>query len=157
MKRQTDLQLIGYINKYGCFFMSVVYYFNIAVNKIELEYKNLNSIWMQAIDDKIISGDENKDGDMDDDNELLILDKNALLKLAGLRLKYLGSFEPRKVEEKSGQQYIGEFYREWFENGTKKSFTHFAVIDESFKVIYDPILNSKTVSSGILKTVRVFG
>lgn len=157
MKRQTDLQLIGYINKYGCFFMSMVYWLNLAVNKLEVGYNLLNNIWMQAIDKKIISGDENGDGDMDDGNELLIGDKDKLLSLAGIKLKYLGSFVPDKVIKKTGQYYIGEFYREWTEKGFKYSYTHFAAIDETFKVVYDPILNSVTVAKGSLKTVRVFG
>lgn len=157
MKRQTDLQLIGYINKYGCFFMSIVYWLNLVSNKIELGFNRLNNLWMTSIDVGIISGDENGDGDMDDANELLIGDKDKLLALAGIKLKYLGSFEPDKVDKKPGQFYIGEFYREWTEKGKKHSFTHFVGIDESFKVVYDPIPNSVTVAKGTLKTVRVFG
>lgn len=156
MKRQTDMPLDKNINKYGCFFMSMVYWFNLVVNKVDLGYNRLNNLWLTAIDKKIISGDENKDGDMDDANELLIMDKNALLKLAELKLEYVGSFSPDKVDKKTGQYYIGEFYREWTEKGKKKSFTHFAVIDESFKCVYDPIENSNTVKNGVLKTVRVF-
>jgi hypothetical protein len=105
----------------------------------------------------IISGDMNGDGDMDDANELLIGDKDKLLALAGVPLKYLGSFDPDKVIKKPGQFYIGEFYREWTVKGEKKSFTHFAGIDDSFKCVYDPLGESVTVAKGVLKTVRVFG
>jgi len=157
MKKQTDLQLINYIGKYGCFFMCIVYWLNLMVNKIEMGCNNLNRIWMTALDIKVISGDENGDGDMDDANELLIGDKDKLLALAGLKLSYIGSFTPDKVKKDIGQYYIGEFYREWTERGQKKSFTHFAAIDSSFKVVYDPLGESVTVAKGILKTVRVFG
>lgn len=157
MKMQTDPQLIGNINKYGCFFMSMVYWFNLVVNKIEIGFNKLNGWWMAAIDAGIISGDENGDGDMDDANELLIGDKDKLLALAGVKLKYKGSFAPDKVVKMPGQFYIGEFYREWTEKGKKRSYTHFVGLDENFNVAYDPIPNSLTVAKGILKTVRVFG
>lgn len=156
MTKQTNLQLIGYINKYGCFFMCMVYWLNLVVNKVELGCNRLNNLWMTAIDSSIISGDMNGDGDMDDANELLIGDKDKLLALAGINLKYLGSFAPDKVVKKQGQFYIGEFYREWTEKGFKYSFTHFVGIDENFSVVYDPIKDSVTVAKGKLKTVRVF-
>lgn len=151
MKRQTDLHLIGYIAKYGCFFMCMTYWLNLKVKNSELAYDFLNTIWMTAIQKGIISGDVNKDGDMDDGNELLILDKNKLLILAGLDMGYIGSFDPKVVEKKSGVYFIGEFYCE----DTK--FTHFAGLDENLKCVYDPILNSNTVKNGVLKSVRVFG
>lgn len=137
--------------------MCIVYWLKLQIDKVEYGFNILNRIWMDAIEKKIISGDENNDGDMDDANELLIGDKDALLKLADIKLKYIGSFTADKVEKKQGQYYIGEFFHEWTEKGKKKSFTHFAGIDESFRVVYDPIENSNTVAKGVLKTVRVFG
>lgn len=150
MKHQTDLQLIGYINKYGCFFMSMIYWISLKKGK-ELDYDFLNTVWMNAISKGIISGDENKDGDMDDSNELLILDKNRLLALAGLDVKYIGSFSPTAIVKKPNVFLIGEFYNE------RTKFTHFAVIDDSLKCIYDPIKDSVTVREGKIKSVRVFG
>lgn len=157
MKQQTDAQFIGNINKYGCFFMVIVYWLKLVTENVEYGFNIINRFWMTAIESNIISGDMNGDGDMDDANELLIGDKDALLALAGIKLKYLGSFTPDKVVKKPGQFYIGEFYREWTEKGKKRSFTHFAGIDESFRCVYDPIENSQTVAKGTLKTVRVFG
>lgn len=162
MKRQTALQLIGYINKYGCFFMCIAYWLTLQVKKIEVGYNVLNNWWMLALATKssdgkpILSGDMNGDGDMDDGNELLIGDKTALCRLVGLPLEYLGSFDPDKVVHKPRQYYIGEFFREWTEKGKKHSFTHFAGVDAQFKVVYDPIENSNTVRLGKLKTIRVF-
>ena len=87
MKRQTDLQLIGYLSKYGCFFMCIAYWISWKANKIEPDYDYLNRLWMEAIKRGFISGDMNNDGDMDDANELLLLDKNGLLSLCGIKLK----------------------------------------------------------------------
>ena len=162
MLRQTALQLIGYINKYGCFFMCIAYWLTLVVRKIEVGYRQLNTWWMFALETKdpsgrpIITGDMNGDGDMDDGNELLIGDKTALCKMIGLPIEYLGSFDPDMVTHVPGQHYIGEFYREWMEKGKKFSFTHFAGLNEKFEVVYDPIENSNTVKNGKLKTVRVF-
>jgi len=150
MKHQTDVQLQKYINKYGCFFMGMVYWFTFKLSEIDLSYAQLNSIWNEAIKLNIISGDENNDGDMDDYNELLILDKDQLLQLAKLKLRYIGSFLPDAVIKRPGQLYIGEFYND------RTKFTHFVGIDERFVTEYDPIKNSVTVREGILKTVRVF-
>jgi len=160
--KQTDLTLIGYINKYGCFFMCIAYWLFLQVRKVEPGWKQLNTWWMFALETKdqtgrpIITGDMNGDGDMDDGNELLIGDKSALCRLIGLPLEYLGVFTPETVVKKPGQHYIGEFYREWTEGKKKHSFTHFAALDDTFAVVYDPIENSNTVKYGKLKTVRVF-
>lgn len=156
MKKQTDLQLIGYIGKYGCFFMCIAYWLTLKVRMIEASCNRLNSWWMLALERKIISGDNNNDGDMDDPDELLIQDKTELCKLVGLPLEFVGSFEPDKVPKDYGQFYIGEFYNEWVEKGKKKSFTHFGGLDDNFKCIYDPLGESNTIKNGKLKTVRVF-
>ena len=150
MKRQTDLQLIGYINKYGCFYMCIANCIYKCIHGLEPSYNFLNTKWMECIDNGSISGDVNKDGDMDDSDELLILDKDKLLKTLGLTIKYIGSFSP-DVVIKQNQYAIGEFYN------SKTKFTHFGVIDASKKVVYDPIDNSRTIREGVLKTVRIFG
>jgi hypothetical protein len=162
MKRQTDLRLIGYINKYGCFFMTIVYWLTLVVLKTEIGFNRINTWWMLALESKdengkpILSGDMNGDGDMDDSDELLIGDKTALCRLVGLPLVYVGSFAPEDVGKKPDQYYIGEFYREWTEKGKKKSFIHFGGLNDDFECVYDPILDSNTVKLGRLKTVRVF-
>lgn len=150
MKRQTDLPLLGYINKYGCFFMSMVYWFSLKTRQVDLDYKALNTLWDEAIRQGAISGDMNGDGDMNDADESLIMNKDLLLKIAALRLKYVGSFPPDRVMKLPGNLYIGEFYNE------RTKFTHFVALDDDFKVEYDPIMNSVTAREGVLKTVRVF-
>lgn len=149
MKRQTDLQLIGYISKYGCFFMCMVYWLSLKKGH-EVEYDYLNVIWQSAIAKGFISGDTNKDGLFDGKDELLILDKDGLLRLAGIDMRYVGVFAPQAVKAQDGVYFIGEMY-----NGATK-FTHFIGLDKNLKAEYDPIENSITARDGILKTVRVF-
>jgi hypothetical protein len=149
VKRQTDLQLIGYIAKYGCFFMCMAYWLSLKKGH-EVEYDYLSVIWQNAIAKGIISGDVNKDGDMDDGNELLILDKDKLLRLAGIDMRYIGSFAPNAVTKQDGVYFIGEMYNE------RTKFTHFVGLDRNLKVEYDPIENSITAREGVLKSVRVF-
>jgi len=149
MKHQTDSQLDHYINKYGCFFMCICYWINWQINKIEPTYLELNAIWNNAIKLGIISGDLNHDGDMDDANEALILDKQKLLALAGIKLTASGSFGPDQPI-KDGQYAIGEFYN------PRTKFTHFIVIGSDKKAVYDPIFNSVTYREGSLKTIRLF-
>lgn len=149
MKHQTDSQLTHYINKYGCFFMCICYWIKWQISKVEPSYDFLNKTWEDAIAKGIISGDMNKDGDLDDGNEALILDKNKLLELAGIPLTCLGSFGPHDPIP-SNMHVIGEFYND------KTKFTHFVALDNEKKAVYDPILNSRTYREGILRTVRLF-
>jgi len=132
MKHQTDPQLAHYINKYGCFFMDMCYWIKWQVEGKEPDY-----------------GDLNHDGDMDDNGELLILDKDKLLSLAGLKVKYVGSFGADKTIS-DGAYAIGEFYN------ARTKFTHFVAIGKDKKAVYDPILNSVTYREGVLKTIRLF-
>jgi hypothetical protein len=149
MKHQTDTQLTHYINKYGCFFMCMCYWFKFQIEGKEPDYGFLNALLANAINLGIISGDLNHDGDMDDSNELLVLDKNRLLELAGLKIKYLGLFSPDKTIP-TGNFAIGEFYNE------RTKFTHFVAIGPDKKAVYDPILNSVTYREGGLKSIRLF-
>jgi len=149
MKHQTDPQLAHYINKYGCFFMDMCYWIKWQVEGKEPDYGFLNALWTNAINTGVVSGDLNHDGDMDDNGELLILDKDKLLSLAGLKVKYVGSFGADKTIP-DGAYAIGEFYN------ARTKFTHFVAIGKDKKAVYDPILNSVTYREGVLKTIRLF-
>lgn len=130
--------------------MDMAYWLHFKVFNVEPSYNFLNTKWMEAIDKGIISGDLNKDGDMDDKKELEIQDHNKLLKHLNIPFRYLGSFPPTtKIESK--QYAIGEFYN------TDTTFTHFAFLDSNKKVEYDPIKDSITVKNGTLKTIRLYG
>jgi len=149
VKHQTDQQLTHYINKYGCFFMCMCYWIKWQIEGKEPDYGFLNALWSNAINIGVLSGDLNHDGDMNDPGELEILDKNRLLSLAGLRIKYIGAFAPDKIIPK-GNFAIGEFYN------ARTKFTHFIAIGPDKKAVYDPILNSVTYREGVLKTIRLF-
>ena len=147
VKRQTDLWLIGYIGKYGCFFMCLVYYYARWLKMPELDYYELNDIWEKAIESGVISGDLNHDGDLDDAGECLILDKEALLRMAGIIAKY----------DTQGPGYIANpsdyLIAEMFNKRT--NFTHFVVIDGKRNIVYDPIKDSITAREGMIKSIRV--
>lgn len=147
MKRQTDLRLIGYIGKYGCFFMCLVYYYVLWLKKIDLEHRELNRIWDEALVKGLITEDKNGDGDLDDAGECLITDKERLLSLAGVRAKY--SHESADYKIKSGEYAIAEMFNR------RTNFTHFVVIDEKRKTIYDPIKDSITAREGVIKSIRI--
>ena len=143
--KQTDKRLDKYINKYGCYYMSIAN----AVGK-EFEPEELNAIWAKCIKLKYISGDENNDGDMDDFNELLILNPDGVAKLLGAKLIYLTKhFTPETIITEP-MYAIGCFY-----NPANK-FRHFVVINKDKKLVYDPILNSVTVKKGYLESIRLF-
>jgi hypothetical protein len=115
----------------------------------EPDYDFLNSVWANAITLGIISGDLNRDGDFDDNGELLILDKDKLLNLSGMKIKCLGTYPPDKIIP-IGMYAIGEFYN------ARTKFTHFVAIGKDKKATYDPILNSVTYREGVLKSIRLF-
>ena len=48
--KQTDLTLIGYINRYGCFYMCIAYWLTLQVRKIKVGWKQLNTWWMFALE-----------------------------------------------------------------------------------------------------------
>lgn len=147
MKRQTDLSLIGYIGKYGCFFMCLIYYYALWLKHPEPTYFELNEIWDTAIERGIITGDINNDGDLDDAGECLIIDKIKLLSLAGIRAKYEQLASDYSI--KSGEYAIAEMFNR------RTSFTHFVVIDSKRNVIYDPIKDSITAKEGTIKSIRI--
>jgi hypothetical protein len=130
--------------------MDIAYRLYSKIYNVEPSYNFLNTKWMEAIDKGIISGDLNKDGDMDDKKELEIQDHNKLLKHLNIPLRYLGSFPPDIVINDS-QYAIGEFYNK------RTDFTHFVSLDSNKKVEYDPIKDSVTVREGTLKTIRLYG
>jgi len=125
------------------------YWIKWQIEKKEPDYGFLNALWQNAINTGIISGDLNKDGDMDDNSELLILDKDKLLALAGLKIKCLGTYSPDHATP-DGMYAIGEFYND------RTKFTHFVAIGKDKKATYDPILNSVTYREGVLKSIRLF-
>lgn len=69
---QKDKRLLRVIRDYGCLFLCFAY---VSPLKFEGEVgcNQLNSIFLDAINSNIISGDLNKDGDYDDAGEAEVL------------------------------------------------------------------------------------
>lgn len=143
--KQTDPRLDKYINKYGCLFMSIAY----GAGK-EFTPAELNKAWTTAIEKGYISGDVNKDGDLDDADEAIILSHDGVAKLLGAKLAYVPKHYAPDVLLPDGFYYIGQY------KNPNNGFKHFVVIDRKKNVVYDPIQNSKTVREGSLISIRLY-
>ena len=175
MKHQTDAQLGKWTNSYGCFFMSLVYWLYWLITGIDRKYTEIIGIKDAAFDLGVITGDLNRDGDLDDAGAgeiqgdvrivgKIVNGKDELLRLARVPLKYTGRVPIGDYRHEAGDYCIGEFWREWVEGGREKKFIHFVGIDgaklrgrktDREVVVYDPIQNSRTVRDGRLVAVRV--
>ena len=147
---QTDPRLGRYYNKYGCLFTSIAYARE-YLGGPDWTPNELRAKWEYCIARGFISGDMNKDGDMDDDDELVIQDHNNVCSILGVPLSYIpGHHNPNVVIEKD-MYAIGAF------RNPRTNFVHFAVIDRNKKVIFDPIEGgSRTVREGYLKSMRLY-
>lgn len=146
---QTDLRLPGSMQKYGCAFVALAYYRERYQNR-PWTAEELGAAWLGAIAGGLISGDSNRDGDLDDAGELEIQDWAAVAHFLGLRLQYLGRFHP------GAPQAIGAYVvSAWWNRIT--DFTHF-VAGDSRPVLFDPIEGgSVTVKMGFLKPSHLPG
>lgn len=142
---QKDKRLLRVIRDYGCLFLCFAY---ISPLKFEGEEgcNQLNSIFLDAINSNIISGDLNKDGDYDDAGEAEVLDHNRLARLFNLDVVYDGVHHDAIREIPENVQYVFGMY---FWKGS-----HFVVLDKNKNVVFDPLVDSNTVKYGALKTTR---
>lgn len=143
--RQTDPALNKYVNKYGCYFMSLAYH-----TGKEFTAEELNTIWYEAIKKGYITGDINKDGDMDDSGEAIIVNPDGVAKLLGLNFTFIGKHSLGTDTIPEGYKAVGCYYNK------RTKFRHFAAINKYKTVIYDPILNSVTVREGVLESMRLY-
>jgi hypothetical protein len=143
--RQTDPKLNMWIKKYGCLFMSLAY----ASGK-EYGASQLNLIWDTCVAKGWITGDLNHDGDLDDANEAIIVDHDAVAKALGAKLAYTNKHYPPETPIPYGYYAVGQFYN------PRTKFKHFVVIDREKKVVYDPIPDSVTVREGYLYSIRLY-
>ena len=143
--RQTNPALDKNIQKYGCLFLSIAN----AADK-EFTPAEINKIWLDCITKGYISGDRNGDNDLDDVNEAIILNHDAVAKALGAKLAYVPKHYAPDTRLPDGFYYIGDFY-----NPATK-FHHFVVIDRAKQVIMDPIPNSRTVKEGKLYSIRLY-
>lgn len=143
---QHSKELLDDINTYGCLFLDFA-----ESSPILFEGKigclMLNKIWTNAVDDKVISGDLNGDGDVDDWNESIILDHTALARnYFNLKITYDG------IHHKSNERIPLNVYLVF--GAYKYKYTHFVILNKRKEVTFDPIGYSNTVKYGKLDTMR---
>ena len=143
--RQTNAALDKYVQKYGCLFFSIA-------NASGKEYlpTEINKIWADCCAKGYIAGDLNNDGDLDDYNEAIIINHDAVAKMLGAKLAYIPKHYPVDILLPDGYYFIGEFYNK------ATDFHHFVVIDRNKQVVFDPIPNSRTVREGKLVSIRFY-
>lgn len=145
---QASPYLIYPIRAYGCYFLCFAQASPIVFNGEE-GAQRLNGIWAKAVEDGIISGDINHDGDVDDDGEAEIQKATELArKYFNLNLRYDGiHHDGKELIPSNVKLVIGQY---WFRSG------HFVLINRSKKVTFDSYGKSNTVKNGYLKTMRWF-
>ena len=145
---QSDTRLLLAIQKYGCYFLCLAQASPIVFDG-EKGCQMLNGIWAKATELKIISGDLNHDGDVDDDGEAEIQDATLLArKFFNLKVKYDGiHHKGDEIIPLNVKVIIGQF---WWKSG------HFVLINRLKKVTCDPYGKSNTVANGYLKSMRWF-
>lgn len=142
---QNNPKLDLYIQKYGCYYMSLYFH----SGKIYSAAK-LNEIWNRCISLGYITGDMNGDGDLDDYNEAVMVNPSGVAKELGLPYKYIGKHSEGTDKIPNGYIAVGCFYND------RTKFTHFVAINKYKTVIYDPIPNSVTVREGKMISMRLF-
>ena len=145
---QAHSSFIRPIQSYGCYFLCFAEA-SPVVFKGEEGVQRLNGIWAKAVEDGIISGDINHDGDVDDDGEAEIQNPELLAKkYFNLNVKYDGKHhDGKEIIPDNVKLIIGQF---WYTGG------HFVLINRLKKVTFDSYGKSQTVKNGYLKSMRFF-
>lgn len=145
---QASPYLITPIQSYGCYFLCFAEASPI-VFKGEEGAQRLNGIWAKAVEDGLISGDINHDGDVDDDGEAEIQKATELArKYFKLNVHYDGvHHKGDELIPADVKLIIGQF---WWKGG------HFVLINRLKKVTFDSYGKSNTVRNGYLKSMRFF-
>jgi hypothetical protein len=142
MVYQTDAKMPKSAQKYGCAFVSLAFYREMAGGK-KWTSEELASAWQGAILKGLISGDLNHDGDMDEANEAIIQDWGQLARYLGCPLQYVG-----KVEQDDPRIGTKGYYAISAWTNPANGFIHF-VVGQHKPVIFDPIFpGSVTVRVG---------
>ena len=145
---QASPYLLSVIQSYGCYFLCLAHASPVVFNGEE-GAQRLNGIWQKAIEEGLISGDINHDGDLDDDGEAEIQNATQLArKYFKLNVHYDGIHHKGDEVIPTGVKIIIGQY--WFRSG------HFVLINRLKKVTFDSYGKSNTVRNGQLKSMRWF-
>lgn len=143
--RQNDMRLKEPIRKYGCLFLCFA-----AVSPLIFEgdagCNALNHMWDLCVSEGKITGDLNGDGDMDDENEAVIVSHNGVARFFLLNCHYDGLHHAAEENVPSNVQYV--FGQYFYKSG------HFVVLNRNKEVIFDSLGYSNTVMNGKLKSMR---
>lgn len=157
---QTDPFFGTYMNRYSCLFM-VIAYARELYTPFRWTREGLKERWVEAIGngtgigESIITGDLNKDGDMDDKGELEIRSHTALAILLESPIRMIPP--PGKEHFPATQPILKQQYAAGCFYNPFTHFHHFGAIDYKKRVIYDPIENgSITIRDGYLETIRMY-
>lgn len=139
---QTDFRFLPIIQKYGCLYLCLYQ----ASNKI-LSHKQLNDNWIELTKRGVISGDLNGDGDFDDAGEAEIFNHNAVCESFGLNVHYRNEHSLITANLDNAQIIIGKY--------TYK-YSHFVLLDNQLKIIYNSLKHSISVEKGKLMSLRIY-
>ncbi|MHA2065529.1 MAG: DUF261 family protein [Candidatus Thorarchaeota archaeon] len=132
---QRDMRLNASINKYGCYYMSILFLCN-KYRNVELSTGMINELYVIFQDTGWM------------DNECFINDPQAIFGYMGLQVYYYDRHDPPFYKCKKDEIEILRFqYVAW---------KHFVVGDGLSHVTYDPYGTSKAVRLGELRDKRVF-
>lgn len=137
---QNDQLLASWIQHYMCAVNCVAAYREFRMND-PWNVHEFGAICHTGVQNKVISGDLNGDGDMDDPGESTIQDWQKLVDFLGLPLRYLGKFPLEQAPEYASTSY-------WVLTAWKWKITHWVIGGER-PVFWDPIRGgSLTVKNG---------
>lgn len=144
---QKDERLLDVIQKYGCLFLSFAYNSPVLYTG-ENGINRLNTIWKALIDKGYITGDLNKDGDIDDEGESTIIRHTSVAQALGCRVIYDGIHHtPEEIAPANVSFAVGRFHY---------SYDHFVTVIKTspHAVVWDSLGHSNTVSKGKLMDIR---
>ena len=143
---QTDDEFEPDIQKYGCYFLSLLWQFNRLLGAPALDHKVIEVIYNTCE-----HTDANNNGVTDMAPEAFIADPQGVCDfLAPGRVHFVGKVSAAYV------CHPGEFaIQAWYNPATK--FTHFVAEGPDGRVAYDPIEGgSRTVREGAIDSKRIY-
>ena len=130
---QTDKRLNGQINKYGCYFMSILFLVNKHIG-LQLSTVSIISVYNQAVKLGII------------ESNCFVNDPDKLFNNLGMNVKYTQAHEPPKRKCVEGEIEILCLQY--------PTYNHFVVGDGNGNIAYNPM--GITAPNYYLKSKRIF-